>query len=160
MVKLTDYKREHLENTYQWMQDKNLKEMFLLDRVISLESHENWFTSIIKDDSQEIYAIEFGDVHVGNIGLKNIDIQNQKAEIWIYLGDLNYRGRGIAKAAILELLDMKKHDLKKIYAHVVDYNFASLKLFLSTNFNIEAFLRKEIVFKNRSLNLFRLYKLL
>jgi RimJ/RimL family protein N-acetyltransferase len=160
MTELVLFNKEHLDNTFEWMQNVELKKMFLLDKEISKSSHLDWFESIQDDCSQEIFAIIYNKHHVGNIGLKNIDAKNKKAEIWVYLGDLDYRGKGIAKKSLLQLENNKVGELNKIYAHIADYNFSSFKTFASVGYTIEAFFQKDMLFKNRFINIYRLHKLI
>ncbi len=160
MTELVLFNEKHLDNTFEWMQNVELKKMFLLDKEINKSSHLDWFESIQGDRSQEIFAIIYNKQHVGNIGLKNIDVKNKKAEVWVYLGDINYRGKGIAKKSLLELENNKIGELNKIYAHIADFNFSSFKAFASVGYNIEGFFQKDMLFKNQFINIYRLHKLI
>lgn len=160
MIELSAYSSKHLEATFDWMQNEELKNSFLFARTVTRESHQLWFDQLENDHSQKIMAITYDGVHVGNIGLKNIDNKNKKAEVWIYIGEMEFRGRGIARCALTNFVQSLAGQFNKLYAHVADFNYASLKLFLSSGFRIEGVLQKEMVFKGEFLNLYRLYILL
>lgn len=160
MLELIKFSEHNLDKTYQWMQDEKLKSLFMLEKNISKLDHQVWYENLKEDESQVIYAINYEDVHVGNLGFKNIDLKNKKAEIWIYLGDYSYRGKGIAKKALLELEKIAPSEINKIYANIANYNSPSLNTFIALDYKIEGLLIEEMVYKEKFVNVFKLYKLL
>lgn len=160
MIELLKFSSEHLSNTFEWMQNQSLKDTFLLDKEITTESHLIWFKGLNRDSSQTLFAIIFDGVYVGNIGLKNMDYTNKNAEIWIYIGDQNFRGKGIAKHAIIKLEEIFAGEFIKFYARVADFNLPSIKSFQAANYNIEGILKNDVIFKKRTINILRFYKLL
>lgn len=160
MLVLENFKECHLENTFKWMQDQHLRELFLLRRTISKDEHLAWFNSLENDSKQKICAILYDGKHVGNVGLKNINTLDSTAEIWIYVGELIDRKKGLAKAACEEFLKSLPFPCRKIYCHVADFNIGSLRLFQSLDFKIEGIFFDEILLNNKYSNLIRLYKFL
>ena len=160
MIELKKFSEEHLDKTYLWMQDEKLKELFLLDKDISKDSHLSWFKSLKKDETQKTFAIFYDGEHVGNIGLKNIEPGNKKAESWIYLGEVGHRGKGIARQALEALSKEMQGDFIKLYARIADFNIPSIKTFQSAGYQLEGILQKEIIFKGNYLNIYRLCKIL
>ena len=158
MVTLDEFVETHLEKTYLWMQDKTLRSSFLLKKIITRENHKLWFNSIKEDSSQFIKAINFNGLHCGNCGLKNIDKQNRKAELWIYIGDNNFHGKGIAQEAVLKLVKLAINELliHKIYLHVADSNERAIHLYKKCGFKEEGFLVDEIYYKNSFVSLYRM----
>lgn len=160
MIELKEFSEEHLNKTYLWMQNEKLKDSFLLDREVSHDSHRNWFEGVQKDETQRMFAIYYEGEHVGNIGLKNVDLKNKNAESWIYLGEVEYRGKGIARKALEELSGKMKGQVIKLYARIADFNVPSIKTFISAGYQLEGILQKEIIFKGNFLNIYRLYIIL
>ena len=79
-------------------------------------------------------AILAGDTLVGVAGLMQIK-PSDKAELGYWIGK-PYWGKGYATFAVQNLLPyafMRLH-LKKVYAHVLDYNFASQKVLKKNGF--------------------------
>ena len=85
----------------------------LVDFFNSLETRENYF----------IYGITFMGVAIGACGLKNFI--NEKAELWLYIGDKSYWGKGLGKI-IMNRLEEKALDknLLKLYLKVIKENVA------------------------------------
>ena len=155
MVRLEEFSEKHLPKTYQWMLDENLKKNFLFRRTLTPEGHKQWFVNYLDDKSQEIKAIYFNDLYVGNVGLKNIDKINNNAETWIYIGDTSMKGKGIGSLAYKELGADLKPNFKKIYAHIVSFNSSSLKMYEKAGFVKEGDFKDEIYWENTYYNLFR-----
>jgi RimJ/RimL family protein N-acetyltransferase len=160
MIKLQPFSEEYLEKTFLWMQDDRLKNAFLLNKTVSRQSHQKWFIDFQKDETQKMYAILYQGVHVGNVGLKNIDTKNKNAECWIYLGDAGYKGKGIAKDSLEALSEKMKGEYIKLYARIADFNIPSIKTFTSAGYQLEGILQKEVIFKGKVLNIYRFYVIL
>ncbi|WP_333491934.1 GNAT family N-acetyltransferase [Eggerthella sinensis] len=80
-------------------------------------------------------AVEFEGVHVGNAGLKNI--HNGKGEIWYYIGDESWRGKGIATALVAELIDYSRDlCLEALYARVLENNVGSRRVLEKNGFQL------------------------
>lgn len=157
-VILDDYTIEHLDKTYIWMQDTSLKDSFLLRKDISKQNHKRWYENIVNDSSQIIKAIICDNTHCGNCGLKNIDHVNKKAELWIYIGETNMQGKGIAQNAVLSLLKFSVDNLllHKIYLHVADFNGKAIHIYRKCGFKEEGFLTDEIFYKKKFVSLYRM----
>jgi len=74
--------------------------------------------------------------HIGNCGLKNLELSVGRGELWIYLGDPEARGRGIGRRATELLLDegfIALH-LSTIYLHVAAANEPARRLYARLGF--------------------------
>ncbi|UVS67869.1 GNAT family N-acetyltransferase [Nitrososphaera viennensis] len=83
---------------------------------------------------------------IGVISLARIDYQNRNAEVGYWLGK-KYWGRGIAKEALLGILNFGFDNLKlfRIYASVMHPNTASVKLLEKAGFEFEGRMRKSVL---------------
>lgn len=160
-ISIKPFLRSNLDSTFLWMQNEQMKSDFMFDKIVTWETHEKWFKNYQKDFTQECFGIYYLSTHVGNIGLKNIDIKNYKAEAWLYIGEEKYRGKGIAREALSQLVKycFKELNYHKIYAHILEHNLSSLKLFASVGFEQEAYLKDEFFFKGKFVSLYRYFLL-
>lgn len=135
-VSLEPFTEKHLDLTYTWMQDEQLKKDFLFASNITPEKHLTWFQNYSSDESQAIFAIYFENVHVGNLGLKQTDNENHSAETWIYLGDKNIKNKGVASKAYSAFLNIVRTqlNLESLYCFIAVFNTASEKLYLKVGF--------------------------
>ncbi len=103
----------------------------------SIEEHNNWFETKIKDDSTKIYKIILDGSPVGVIRSDKIIEDKQSTDIDIKVEisltiDPAYSGKGIAKKAIAQIISEVE---AKIYTAVIrSDNIASVKAFIHNGF--------------------------
>jgi RimJ/RimL family protein N-acetyltransferase len=157
-TELIKFGNAHLEKTFRWMLEKDLKRLYLFRREITWEDHLKWFENLQKDSSQSVFAIFWKDIHCGNCGYKNISKQDRKAELWIYIGERDLRGKGIGVKAVKKLLDKGFYDFKfeKIYLHVASFNNEAIKLYKYFNFVEEGFFKNDFRFEDEVIDIIRM----
>jgi RimJ/RimL family protein N-acetyltransferase len=136
MTNLKPFSEEHLNATFQWMQDAALRRLFLFQRTVTAQGHREWFERLKSNPLEKLYAIVYNDQHVGNLGLKNIEMDKKKAETWIYVGDGSVKGKGVASAAYEKLFSLLQAEGKidTLYCHIASFNPASIKLYTRLGF--------------------------
>lgn len=136
MITLETFSQKHLDQTFDWMQDEELRKNFLLRKPITKDTHKAWFENYKKTKHEKIFAILSDGVHVGNIGLKNIDEINKSADNWIYIGNANYLKKGISHVAYNQLFDILKNEgsIKTISCPVASFNNASMNMLTKLGF--------------------------
>jgi RimJ/RimL family protein N-acetyltransferase len=158
ITKIILFKKQHLEKTFLWMQDKELKRCFLLRREISECDHLKWYENYLLDGSQRIFAIEWNDQHIGNCGLKNINMIDKKAELWIYFGETNIKGTGLSKQVVKRLLSYTFDELNmnKAYLHVADFNAPAIRLYKSIGFVTEGTFERDYLMEDVFITIIRM----
>jgi len=147
MVKLVQFGEEHLETTRRWLTNSaGLREQIdCLSAPTRLENETYWRAKW-QDATREDYAIidEASD-HVGNCGLCEIDRKRKKAQLWIYLGEL--QGRGIGRRAVCDLLSRAFGELalERIYLRVLATNPRAYAFYKTLGFVEEGRLRHDTV---------------
>ncbi len=81
------------------------------------------------------------------MGLSNINKTNKNADIFLAIGEDEYRGKGYGKIALLWLIDyaFKKLSLHKINLGVIENNIFAVKLYKSVGFEIEGKMKDEFL---------------
>jgi RimJ/RimL family protein N-acetyltransferase len=74
--------------------------------------------------------------HIGNCGFKNISVEKNSGELWIYIGKPSNRGKGIGLKATRALVEegFLNLGLKQVVVHVADFNKAALNLYKKLGF--------------------------
>jgi RimJ/RimL family protein N-acetyltransferase len=88
-----------------------------------------------------------GAVPVGTVGIMHLDWRNRRCEFGpIFIGELEYRGRGIAKEAEILVLDycFNHLGLHKVIAHVPESNAEVIPLHEAAGFRRDTLLRDHI----------------
>jgi RimJ/RimL family protein N-acetyltransferase len=142
-----------LNKTIVWSNQKDISDLYLGHPFpVNPETEKIWYDKILTSNfPTTVFGIELieGRLLIGLSLLKNINLINRTSEFAIFIGDKDYRQKGLAKEATLETLSFgfNKLGLNRIYLKVLEENEAAVKLYLKTGFKQEGILRKN-VFKN------------
>lgn len=135
MLTLVTFNREFIESTFNILCDKELREFFLLNREISRIENRRYWEEYLKnkDCNNEVLAILYNNIHIGNCGLKNIT--NKDAEFWIYI-DREFWGMGIGGKILDDLIKQHFYHEKylSIYLNVSKDNHRAIRLYKSRGF--------------------------
>lgn len=115
---LATFASSHVPQTFLWVSNPGLQRDFLIREVPTKKGNVEYWTKVLCDTTQRVYAIYILHNHVGNCGLKNLT--NEEGELWIYVGDTSMRKKGVGSSATRLLLDIafKELGLKLVYVHV------------------------------------------
>jgi RimJ/RimL family protein N-acetyltransferase len=152
-IKLRALTSTDLDKTFKWNNQDDISDLYLGHPFpVNPEIEKCWYDKILTSNfPTTVFGIELveNNLLLGISLLKNINLINRSAEFAIYIGDKEYRGKGLSKEATLETLTFGFHKLglNRIYLKVLEENEAAINLYLSTGFKQEGVLRKN-VFKN------------
>lgn len=101
---------------------------------------ERYFYQLMTDKQRETFAIMYGDEHIGNVGLKEIDHKLLKAECFIEIGRSTFRGQGYGLEAMTQLLIKAFRDLglKEVELEVLEFNVAAIKVYKRLGFRADS----------------------
>jgi RimJ/RimL family protein N-acetyltransferase len=94
-------------------------------------SMEHYLDVLITDKNRMTLAILVNDHHVGNIGLKEYSKDRKTSELFIEIGEGEYRGVGVGKAAIAILLDYAFFtlQLEEMKLEVLEFNDIAIRVY-------------------------------
>lgn len=138
------------ELMYTWVNDPSLRELTGARFPVNIEEHTRWFKNICLDDKNKTFGIQLkkGTV-IGIVGFKNIDYISRRVESFIYIGNVEQRGKGYGQEALNLLCNFCFNilNMHKIYCYVFEYNDGSKNLHIKAGFLQEGYL-KEHYFRN------------
>lgn len=146
-IELKPFSRRHLEATWEWVNRPEMKPLTGTIYPVSWRGHLKWYAALKDDPSRRFFAIvAAGAEHIGNAGVKKFHPENRSAELFIYIGDPAWRGRGIGTRATRLLADMclKDFSLQKVYVTVFAYNDMALASYAKAGFEREAVWREHL----------------
>ncbi|MBH1988579.1 MAG: GNAT family N-acetyltransferase [Myxococcaceae bacterium] len=99
---------------------------------------DQYIEILLSDRHRKTYAIEASGQHIGNIGLKEIDVERKKAELFIEIGEAKFRSKGIGKAAMMILMDYFFHQMgyQEMILEVLEFNKAALRVYEQIGFRL------------------------
>lgn len=107
----------------------------------TIEYGLRYFQMILSDPNRVTFALEMGNVHIGNIGLKEINRIDLTAECFIEIGEAKYRGQGLGSRAMTELLDFAyfRYGLEQVELDVLEFNLAAITVYQRLGFSTVGF---------------------
>jgi len=144
-IKLRAIEREDLPQLRDWRNGLLEQGTVRQWRYLNMVDQERWFAKISTLDSHDIMLIVSAKPAraIGVVGLTHTNWQKRYAEISIYIGDPEHRGKGYGEAALRALLDygFGKVGLHRIFGEIYAHNEANIALFKKLGFQYEGCLR-------------------
>jgi len=139
----------HLKNCLIWANDEKIIEFLTIGFFpLSELTERKWLERKLSDTDITLAIETKNGIHIGNIGLHNIDWKNRKAELGIMIGNRNYWGKGIAsEAEALMIAHGFNIGMNKITIKALSENIGSTKAALKNKLFFEGCQRND-VYKN------------
>lgn len=133
------------ERMYAWMRDPVIRNNVGLRSEPSLKATLAWIGRAETDQGMAAWAIEIGGRHVGNVILDQLDQLVRSVRLSVYIGDSDFRGRGVGGRAIdLALRDaFEQRALAKVWLSVVIDNVSAIRCYHRCGFRIEGIHRQD-----------------
>lgn len=146
-VEIRPFTYEDIPLKVKWINDDRNNQYLHYDIPLSIEGTEAWFKSHIGDHNRFDAVIEADGVPCGTIGLLSIDRKNMKAEYYIAMGEIAFKGKGVATAASEAILEYAFNNLllNRVYLYTETENIAAQKLFEKVGFEREGCIRQDII---------------
>jgi ribosomal-protein-alanine N-acetyltransferase len=122
----------------------NLRDRFPFPYTV--RDARTWLDSVVDEKPATNFAIDVAGEAVGGIGFTpQHDVGRRSAEIGYWLGE-QFWGRGIATEALIAVTEyaFANFDLCRLYAHVFDWNGASVRVLEKAGYEFEGRLRKSV----------------
>lgn len=150
-ITVRKFERSDIPKKVVWINNPENNQFLHYDIPISEKKTEEWFDSHMGEDTRYDAVIEADGVPVGTIGLLEIDRKNSKAEYYIAMGEVDYKGKGVAKKASRLIISygFREIGLNRIYLFTEVENIVAQKLFESIGFKREGIIRQDILSHGR-----------
>lgn len=143
-IKLRFLEKEDNPKVRKWLQDPYILELTFVisgpEKRLMLPFDEKmmdqYIDVLLSDRTRKTFAIEVEGDHVGNVGLKEINFETKKAELFIEIGESDYRGIGVGKAAIAILMDhvFGQMGIEEMILEVLEFNQAAIRVYQQLGF--------------------------
>jgi len=150
LIKIRPFEMDDISYKVKWINEPRNNKYLHYDTPINYSKTLEWFEKVKKLTSRLDLTIIYNDKPVGLIGLLNIDFKNKKAEYYILIGELGYKGKGIAYEATRLLFQQAiELGLRRIYLFTEIENNNAQKLFSKLGFKKEGLLKNDLYYKDR-----------
>ncbi len=155
-ISIRKFQASDIPNKVKWINNPENNKYLHYDLPLEADKTLAWFEKN-KDRKDRFDAvIDVDGMPVGLVGLLGIDEKNRKAEIYVALGETDYKGKGVAHKAILLTLDyaFKNLMLNRVYLFTEKDNIAAQKLFEKSGFEKEGLLKDDLIYNGRKVDRF------
>jgi RimJ/RimL family protein N-acetyltransferase len=116
-------------------------------KKVTLRQRQKWFADYLKSKDRKFFTICDSAAPIGFMGLKNINLKNKNAELFIAIGEDDYRGKGIGTKATRWLVDFgfRRLELHKIFLGVIAENKLAINCYKDSGFKIEGRLKDDLL---------------
>lgn len=148
MIQLKPLLKEHVVPFYTWINDDEVIKysLPLFLKIETKEEIDTWYDELLKDTELLNLGIflENTDQLIGYAGICNISKLNRSGEYFIFIGEKNFWGKGIAKLVTKEVLNIgfNGYDLNRIFLTVSEPNIGGVKAYEKVGFKYEGNLRE------------------
>ena len=162
MIRIRKHTREDISYKLKWLSDPYVR--YLIgekpNKKANLKEELKWFKDYEKKKNKKFFTICDNKTPIGFMGLSYIDKVNNNSDLFIIIGDKNYRGKGFGRKVMMWLLDygFKKLKLHKIKLQVMEKNTSAIRLYESLGFKNEGKMKGEVYFNGRYYNLITMAK--
>ena len=159
-VRLATFSDDNVKTLNNWYCDSEFLRYY--DYLPAFPKSEFQLIEMIKDvrksNDMYIFAIreKLNDKLIGVCGFENIIWNNGTSNIYIGLGDKEYRGKGMAKEALSLAIDFGFMELNfhRIQLSVISYNNAAISLYEKLGFIREGVMREFVCRDNKRFDLY------
>lgn len=154
-IRLRALSQADIEKTLNWHNQEDISDFYSGHPFpVNIEMEQKWYEKILVSNFPiTVFGIEHIETLslIGITVLKDIGLINRSAEFAIYIGDKNFRGKGLSSEATIETLRFAfyKLGLNRVSLKVQEENEAAIKLYTAVGFIKEGIFRNS-VFKNNS----------
>ena len=156
-VKIVPFERRHVESTFRFLQDPDLRASFAMTESPDWNIHVRYWQRKFLGDMGSTFAIETDGVHIGNCGIKVMP-GSTESEAWIYLSRTAQKRSGSGEAAFRRLMRFafRNLGLSRLYLHVMLDNERALSLYRKIGFRPTAEPVNPAVWKSHAANMCQL----
>ena len=152
-----------LRRSFHWLQDVGLRQQFLMrDGAPTRGGHFQYWRRLLADNRQRIFSIYQGRRHIGNAGLRDINLASGQAELWLYLGVSEKRGEGLGKVALRQLESVIRDHFacRTAVLHVSRFNAPAYRLYCRFGYQLSCYQDAEAAGFMPGLDVVRMERLL
>lgn len=137
-----------------WINDIENNRYLHYDLPLTESNTKEWYEKLKEKTYRLDCTVVVDGLPVGLIGLLNIDYTNKKAEYYVCIGDVKFKGKGIAVLAsdLLIKESFKRYDLNRIYLFTEVDNTGAQKLFEKIGFIKEGLLKEDLIYCGRKID--------
>jgi UDP-4-amino-4,6-dideoxy-N-acetyl-beta-L-altrosamine N-acetyltransferase len=148
-VYLRHITEQDTQDIIRWRNNPKVRKNFIYRSLFTEQGHLKWMKDYIETGKavQFIIALRSCNQSIGSVYLRDIDRVNNKAEFGIFIGEIEYIGKGYGTEALQLILNygFKELFLNKIFLRVLANNTRAVKSYEKAGFVQEGYFKQEVL---------------
>ena len=136
------------QKVLEWANNPQLKYLTGTIYPVSELEHETWMKNKIIDKTERLFGIQdkTNNQLIGLVGLKKMDFINRNTELYIYIGEENYWGKGLGSEAtsVATKFAFDELNFHRVYLMVFSYNTRAINSYEKVGFRKEGILKDSL----------------
>ena len=132
---------EDTDNIIKWRNSDSVRNNFIYKELFTRESHTRWLENYVYTGKvvQMIIVLKEGDLPVGSVYIRDIDMEKGEGEYGIFIGEESARGKGVGSAACKLMCEYAKEEigLHKLFLRVYEDNIGAVKSYQNGGFEVD-----------------------
>jgi len=126
------------EKIRQWRNKEEIRKYMLNQHIITKEEHLNWLESLKNRNDWKFWVVFVEERPIGSVYLQNIDFKNLTSEWGFYIGEDDFKGKGLGKYILFKLLKFYFEEMKYevLFTKVLSDNIAALNIYRKFKFKM------------------------
>ena len=122
----------------QWRNKEEIRKYMLSQHIITREEHLNWIESLKNRNDWKFWVVFVDELPIGSIYLQNIDYKKLTSEWGFYIGEDDFKDKGLGKYILLKLLELYFEEMKfeVLFTKVLSDNIAALNIYRKFKFKM------------------------
>lgn len=158
-VRLRAIERDDIPRFVKWFNDPEVRQHLMMYHPLSQAQEEKWFEQHAqRHPAEQVLAIEtlargetLEGVHIGNLGLHDVNWKSRHAELGIVIGEKEYWGQGYGTDAITTMLGyaFDELNLHRVFLRVDADNPRGIRCYEKCGFRREGTLHDAVFTQGR-----------
>ncbi len=119
-----------------WRNRPEIRSNMLTQHIISEKEHSQWLDSLKKRKDRIVWIIYYQGIPIGSCYLHDIKYDQKQSEWGYYIGEGEYRGKGLSKFILSELMNISFNQLglEKLITSVLKHNRRAYQIYQKFGF--------------------------
>jgi len=135
-IDILDVDDDLKDKVRRWRNSEHVSRFMLSRHMITKKEHLKWIDSLKGNAKQKLWMVFVDKTPIGSVYLKNSDYNQLTSEWGFYIGESNYRGKGLGKRILYKFLEtfFDTMGFKVLYTRVLSDNTVALHIYRAFRF--------------------------
>ena len=126
------------EKVRQWRNKDDIRKYTLNQHTITKTEHLNWIESLRNRNDWKFWVVFVNKIPIGSVYLQNINFKNLTSEWGFYIGEDDFKGKGLGKCILFKLLEFYFEVMRfeVLFTKVVSNNIVALNIYKKFKFKV------------------------